>query len=189
VPTARFRPWPTLDGATRSLNYKSSDQIRKAGMWRKRAIKTRSDCRGSGCAAVLGQRVLPQPASPISPAPPGCRRATCSTISGPRRNWRIAVADVFVGETQSLILEAETASPDPRERIRFLLRQSWPVKPQPGRQWMSDQLPRCGISDGQRLRPLPAPGQSFELLVGFVARELQKTGPRPSIAMARARGW
>jgi AcrR family transcriptional regulator len=33
----------------------------------------------------------------------------------------IAVADVFVGETQSLILEAETASPDPRERIRFLL--------------------------------------------------------------------
>ena len=30
-------------------------------------------------------------------------------------------------------------------------------------------------------------GQSFELLVSFIARELQKTGPRPSIAMARAR--
>ena len=29
--------------------------------------------------------------------------------------------------------------------------------------------------------------QSFELLVSFIARELQKTGRRPSIAMARAR--
>jgi hypothetical protein len=30
-------------------------------------------------------------------------------------------------------------------------------------------------------------GQSFELIVSFIARELQKTGPRPSISMARAR--
>jgi hypothetical protein len=48
----------------------------------------------------------------------------------------------------------------------------------------------AAVRDFRRAAPQASAraGQSFELLVGFVARELQKTGPRPSIAMARARG-
>jgi AcrR family transcriptional regulator len=100
----------------------------------------------------------------------------------------IAVADVFVGETQSLILEAETASPEPRERIRFLLQRLG----QSNRSRVDNGCPiscrGAGFPPGSAPGVRPA-GESFELLVGFVARELQKTGPRPSIAMARARGW
>lgn len=99
----------------------------------------------------------------------------------------IAVADVFVGETQSLILEAETASPDPRERIRFLLQRLG----QSNRSRVDNGCPiAAAVRDFRRAAPQASTraGESFELLVGFVARELQKTGPRPSIAMARARG-
>ena len=98
----------------------------------------------------------------------------------------LAVADVFVDETQSLVAEAEAASPDPRERIRFLLRRL----AQSNRSRVDNG---CPISAAVRDFRLAAPAasaraaESFELLVSFIARELQKTGPRPSIAMARAR--
>lgn len=98
----------------------------------------------------------------------------------------LAVADVFVSETQSLILEAEAQSPDPRERIRFLLQRL-------GQSNRSRVDNGCPIAAAVRDFRRPAPdasvraSQSFELLVSFIARELQKTGPRPSIALARAR--
>lgn len=98
----------------------------------------------------------------------------------------LAVADVFVEETEALINEAEAASHDPRQRIRFLLGRL-------GQSSRSRVDNGCPISAAVRdfRRPAPAAseraGQSFELIVSFIARELQKTGPRPSIALARAR--
>ena len=98
----------------------------------------------------------------------------------------LAVADVFVSETQSLILEAEAASPEPRERIRFLLQRL----AQSNRSRVDNGCPiAAAVRDFRRSAADASAraGQSFELLVSFIARELQKTGPRPSIAMARAR--
>ena len=98
----------------------------------------------------------------------------------------MAVADVFVEETQSLIAEAEAASVDPRERIRFLLQRF----AQSNRSRVENGCPiSSAVRDFRRNAPDSSAraGQSFELLVSFIARELQKTGPRPSIAMARAR--
>ncbi|MCY0092772.1 TetR/AcrR family transcriptional regulator [Hoeflea ulvae] len=97
-----------------------------------------------------------------------------------------AVADVFVEGTQSLVTEAEAASPDPRERIRFLLRRL----AQSNRSRVDNGCPiSAAVRDFRKSVPEASvrAGQSFELLVSFIARELQKTGPRPSIAMARAR--
>ncbi|WP_339765917.1 helix-turn-helix domain-containing protein [uncultured Hoeflea sp.] len=98
----------------------------------------------------------------------------------------LAVSIVFVDETQSLIIEAEAASPDPRERIRFLLQRL----SQSNRSRVDNGCPiSAAVRDFRRAAPEASAraGQSFELLVSFIARELQKTGPRPSIAMARAR--
>ncbi|OCW57477.1 TetR/AcrR family transcriptional regulator [Hoeflea olei] len=98
----------------------------------------------------------------------------------------LAVADVFVDETQSLIGEAEDAAVEPRTRIRFLLQRL-------ARSNRSRVDNGCPISAAVREFRSAAPeasaraAQSFELLVSFIGRELQKTGPRPSIAMARAR--
>lgn len=97
-----------------------------------------------------------------------------------------AVADVFVEGTQALVTEAEAASPDPRERIRFLLRRLG----QSNRSRVDSGCPiGAAVRDFRRTVPEASAraGQSFELLVSFIARELQKTGPRPSIALARAR--
>ena len=99
----------------------------------------------------------------------------------------LAVADVFVDETQSLITESEAASVDPRERIRFLLQRF----AQSNRSRVENGCPiSSAVRDFGRSAPEASTraGQSFELLVSFIARELQKTGPRPSIALARARG-
>jgi AcrR family transcriptional regulator len=98
----------------------------------------------------------------------------------------LAVSIVFVDETQSLITEAEAASPDPRERIRFLLQRL----SQSNRSRVDNGCPiSAAVRDFRPAAPEASAraGQSFELLVSFIARELQKTGPRPSIAMARAR--
>ncbi|SOE16908.1 TetR family transcriptional regulator [Hoeflea halophila] len=98
----------------------------------------------------------------------------------------LAVAIVFVEETQSLIQEAEAASPDPRERIRFLLQRLG----QSNRSRVENGCPiSAAVRDFRGLAPEASAraGRSFELLVSFIARELQKTGPRPSIALGRAR--
>lgn len=98
----------------------------------------------------------------------------------------MAVADVFVEETESLIAEAESASPEPRGRVRFLLQRL----AQSNRSRVENGCPiSAAVRDFRRAAPEASAraGQSFELLVGFISRELQKTGPRPSIALARAR--
>lgn len=98
----------------------------------------------------------------------------------------LAVADVFVEETQSLITEAEEAATEPRLRIRFLLRRLG----QSNRSRVENGCPiSAAVRDFRRAAPEASTraGQSFELIVSFIARELQKTGPRPSIALARAR--
>jgi AcrR family transcriptional regulator len=98
----------------------------------------------------------------------------------------LAVADVFVEETQSLITEAEEAAVEPRQRIRFLLGRLG----QSNRSRVENGCPiSAAVRDFRRAAPEASTraGQSFELIVSFIARELQKTGPRPSIALARAR--
>ena len=98
----------------------------------------------------------------------------------------LAVADVFVEETRGLIAEAESASPDPRERIRFLLQRLG----QSNRSRVDNGCPiSAAVRDFRKAAPEASAraGQSFELLVSFIGREVQKTGPRPSLAMARAR--
>ncbi|MEQ8480826.1 MAG: TetR/AcrR family transcriptional regulator [Hoeflea sp.] len=98
----------------------------------------------------------------------------------------LAVADIFVDETRSLISEAEAETADPRQRVRFLLARL-------GQSNASRVEKGCPISAAIRDFRQAAPkasaraAHSFELIVGFIGRELQKTGPRPSIAMARAR--
>ena len=98
----------------------------------------------------------------------------------------LAVADVFVSETESLIEEAELAAPDPRQRIRFLLQRL-------GQSNRSRVDRGCPISAAVKDFRSPAPkasaraAESFERLIAFMAREMQKTGLRPSLAMARAR--
>ncbi|KGF67569.1 TetR family transcriptional regulator [Hoeflea sp. BAL378] len=98
----------------------------------------------------------------------------------------LAVADVFFDETQSLIAEAESSAADPRGRIRFLLQRL----ARSNRSRVDNGCPiNAAVRDFRRTAPEASTraGQSFELLVSFIARELQKTGPRPSIALARAR--
>lgn len=98
----------------------------------------------------------------------------------------LAVADVFVSETDALIAEATAASAEPRQRIHFLLQRL-------GQSARSRMERGCPISAAVREFRTGAPeasaraGESFERLIAFSARELQKTGLRPSLALSRAR--
>jgi len=98
----------------------------------------------------------------------------------------LAVADVFVSETETLIAEAAGSSEEPRQRIRYLLQRL-------GQSSRSRMEKGCPISAAIRDFRKPAPkasqraAESFERLIGFMARELQKIGLRPSLALARAR--
>lgn len=97
-----------------------------------------------------------------------------------------AVADLFVAQTETLIEEVRVESPDPRQRLKSLV----------GRLQASQQSRirfGCPIFSAVRdFRPtLPEQSaraaESFSLLTGFVATELQRTGLRPSLALQKAR--
>ncbi|WP_223477565.1 TetR/AcrR family transcriptional regulator [Oricola indica] len=97
-----------------------------------------------------------------------------------------AVADLFVHQTETLIEDVRTETPEPRRRLKLLV-----ARLQAGQQ--SRVQHGCPILAGARefRHTLPEHGaraaESFSLLTGFVATELGRTGLRPSIALQRAR--
>lgn len=100
----------------------------------------------------------------------------------------MAVADLFVGQTEALIEEVSAETADPRKRLKALLVRL-----------RSSQRSRlahgCPIAAASRDFRTEAPqaakraAESFSVLTGFVAGELGRTGLRPSLALARARSF
>lgn len=98
-----------------------------------------------------------------------------------------AVAAVFVTETESLIADIGTQTQEPRERLALLVRRL----AQSARSRVAHGCPIGGCVHDFRHDAQPAADRAAEalsLLIGFMARELGKTGLRPSAAMAAARG-
>lgn len=97
-----------------------------------------------------------------------------------------AVAELFVSQTQTLIDEIASQSVKPKERLSLLvdkLRASQVDRVRHG----------CPIYSAVREFQRQAPdassraAHSFELLSGFVADELKRSGVRPSVANLQAR--
>lgn len=96
------------------------------------------------------------------------------------------VANVFVEETERMLNEITNASSDPRGRMQMLLdRLAHTLK--------SRVEHGCPIAFGVRDFRDEAPeaatraAESFSLLITFIARELGRTGLRPSLALGTAR--
>jgi len=100
----------------------------------------------------------------------------------------MAVADLFVGQTEALVEDVAAETADPRGRLKALV----------GR-LKASQASRlahgCPIAAASRDFSVDAPhaarrvADSFTVLTGFVASELGRTGLRPSLALARARAF
>lgn len=96
------------------------------------------------------------------------------------------VADIFVAETQTMLSEISDAEPDPRRRVLALIRRL----SESNRSRVERGCPialavrdfRSGAPDASRRA-----AEAFDLLIGFIGRELQRTGARPSTALAKAR--
>ena len=98
-----------------------------------------------------------------------------------------AVAAVFVAETESLIGDISAQTEEPRERLAALVQRL----AQSARSRVAHGCPIGGCVHEFRRDAEPAAdraAEAFSLLVGFMARELGRTGLRPSAAMAAARG-
>lgn len=98
-----------------------------------------------------------------------------------------AVAAVFVAETEALIGDISAQTEDPRERLALLVQRL----AQTAKSRVAHGCPIGGcVQDFRRDAEAAADraAEAFSLLVGFMARELGKTGLRPSSAMAAARG-
>lgn len=99
----------------------------------------------------------------------------------------MAVAEVFVAETGSMLLETENDEEKPRERLALLvarLARSLKSRVAHGRPIA------LAVSDFSSSAPEASKraGESFSLLIGFIARELGRTGMWPSLAFSTARG-
>lgn len=97
-----------------------------------------------------------------------------------------AVSDVFVDETQTMLTGIEAEESDPRRRLALLVaRLSRTMK---SRVAYGCPIALC-VRDFRRDAPKAAEraGEAFTLLIGFVARELGRTGLRPSISLSTAR--
>jgi len=96
------------------------------------------------------------------------------------------VANIFVEETQSMLSQVSETEPDPRRRIVALLRRL----SQSSRSRVDNGCPiALAVRDFRTDAPMASAraAYSFELLIGFIGRELQRTGSRPSVALAKAR--
>ncbi|MCP5000674.1 MAG: TetR/AcrR family transcriptional regulator [Hyphomicrobiales bacterium] len=104
-----------------------------------------------------------------------------------KSDFALAVADVFVAETELMLSEIEQGDGKPRERLSSLIARL-------ARSLKSRVDHGCPIAFAVRDFSASAPaasrraGESFSLLTGFIARELGRTGMRPSLALATARG-
>jgi AcrR family transcriptional regulator len=98
----------------------------------------------------------------------------------------LGVANFFVDETTQLIESVSQEKSDPRERLRFLVER---MRATQGKRLSYG----CPISAACRDFRETAPeasaraGESFALLIAFIAQELAKTGRKPSVALVKAR--
>ena len=98
----------------------------------------------------------------------------------------MAVADLFVGQTEALIDDVSAQISDPKARLKALvtrLRASQESR-------LAHGCPIAAACRDFRPRAPDAAeraAESFTVLTGFVAVELGRTGLRPSIALGRAR--
>jgi len=98
----------------------------------------------------------------------------------------MAVAEMFVGQTEALVEEVSVSEPDPRRRLKTLIDRL--------RTGQGSRLAHgCPIAAAARDFRADAPAastraaESFTILTGFIAGELVRTGMRPSLALGRAR--
>lgn len=104
-----------------------------------------------------------------------------------KADFAMAVADVFVSETESMLVDIERESDKPKERLSLLVSRL-------ARSLKSRVSHGCPIAFAVRDFSSSAPeasgraGESFSHLTGFIARELGRLGMRPSLALATARG-
>jgi AcrR family transcriptional regulator len=96
------------------------------------------------------------------------------------------VADIFVTETEGMLVEITEADQNPRTRLQLLiekLTQSLKSRVEHG-------CPiALGIRDFRHESPEAAnrAAEAFSLLIGFIGRELGRSGIRPSTALSIAR--
>jgi len=98
----------------------------------------------------------------------------------------LAVAEIFVSETELLISEATAFSDEADQRCRFLIKRL--------QQSNRNRMERgCPIALAVRDFNVPAPvasekaAESFTKLIAFLAGEFARAGLRPSQALSRAR--
>ncbi|MBZ0161650.1 MAG: TetR/AcrR family transcriptional regulator [Notoacmeibacter sp.] len=98
----------------------------------------------------------------------------------------MAVADIFVGETEAMIGGIGAEHNEPRRRLQALAERL-------SRSLRSRVEHGCPIAlcvrDFRRGEPAASKraAESFALLTGFIARELGRTGLRPALALGQAR--
>ncbi len=98
----------------------------------------------------------------------------------------MAVASLFVSQTEALVESVCTESDNSRTRLKFLVARL--------RETQGERIAYgCPIAAACRDLRETAPdasekaAQSFSILIGFIGQELGRTGLRPSLAMAKAR--
>ncbi|MBA8899821.1 TetR/AcrR family transcriptional regulator [Phyllobacterium sp. P30BS-XVII] len=96
------------------------------------------------------------------------------------------VADIFVAETDDMLTEIVEADQEPRKRLQLLIEKlAHSLKSR-----VENGCPiALGIRDFRHESPQAAEraAEVFSLLIGFIGRELGRTGLRPSTALATAR--
>jgi AcrR family transcriptional regulator len=103
-----------------------------------------------------------------------------------KRDIAAGVAGIFVSETEAMLQEVSEAEKEPRRRVLALIRRL----SQSNRSRVERGCPiALAVRDFRAGAPeaSTAAARAFELLIGFIGQELQRTGARPSAAMARAR--
>jgi AcrR family transcriptional regulator len=96
------------------------------------------------------------------------------------------VADIFVAETEDMLAEITEADQNPRTRLQLLIEKL-------GHSLKSRVEHGCpialGIRDFRHESPEAAnrAAEAFSLLIGFIGRELGRSGIRPSTALGIAR--
>lgn len=98
----------------------------------------------------------------------------------------MAVADLFVGQTEDLVEEVKQSENEPRPRLRLLIgRLRSTQKSRIAHGCPIAAACREFVEEDGKSRERAA--QSFLILTGFIASELVRSGQRPALAMARAR--
>ncbi len=97
-----------------------------------------------------------------------------------------AVADVFCAETEAMLQATATDDAEPRRRLAALV--SRLSRTAPSRVAHGCPIALC-VRDFRSDAPQASDraAESFTMLIGFMARELGRTGQRPSLALAQAR--